>query len=622
MRKKQKIALIRIIAAILMMAVLHFLPVTGWVKFALFMIPYLTVGYDILIKAVKGIKNLQPFDENFLMAAATVGAIALGDYVEGAAVMIFYQIGELFQSIAVGRSRKNISELMDLRPDYANLLLENGETRQVDPEEVEVGSVIVILPGEKVPIDGIITEGDSSVDTVALTGESVPVTVHTGDSLASGSVNLTGLLRVRTTCPFGESTAAKILDLVENASSNKSHSESFISRFARYYTPVVCIGAVVLAVLPPLARLIMGSSPEWGDWIYRALTFLVISCPCALVISIPLTFFAGLGGAGKQGILVKGSNYMEQLSKTDTVAFDKTGTVTYGVFKVIGIHHNYMDEKLLLEIAAHAEAYSTHPISKSIAEAYGRPVDKTRVSEVHEFAGKGISAMVDDDEVLIGSEKLLEDHGIKAIPCTHAGTIVHVAVDGLYAGHILISDIVKEGAKDAVSSLKRAGVIRTILLTGDRDVVAEAVTKELTIDEYRASLLPQDKVTVIEELLASQRKGRVLAFVGDGINDAPVISRADVGFAMGGLGSNAAIEAADVVLMDDDPRKIAKALRISKKVMRIVWQNIIFAIGIKLVCLLLGALGIANMWLAIFADVGVMVLAVLNAIRALYVRNV
>ena len=622
MRKKQKIVLIRIIAAIVMMAVLHFLPVTGWKKLALFMIPYLTAGYDILFEALMGIKNLQPFDENFLMAAATVGAIALGEYVEGAAVMILYQIGELFQSIAVGRSRKSIADLMDLRPDYANLLLEDGQTSQVDPDQVPVGSVIVVLPGEKVPIDGVIIEGDSSLDTVALTGESVPVTVRVDDTIASGSVNLSGVLKVRTTCAFGESTAAKILDLVENASSKKSHSENFISKFARYYTPVVCISALVLAVLPPLARLASGISPNWGDWIYRALTFLVISCPCAFVISIPLTFFAGLGGASKNGILVKGSNYMERLSKANVVAFDKTGTVTYGVFKVIGVHHSYMNEKLLLEIAAHAEAYSTHPISKSIADAYGQPVDKTRVSEVHEIAGKGVTAMVDDSEVLIGSEKLLEDHGVRSIPCTHVGTIVHVAVDGLYAGHILISDIVKEGAKDAVSSLKEAGVSHTVLLTGDRDVVAKAVAEELGIDEYRASLLPQDKVTVIEDLLSKQKKGQVLAFVGDGINDAPVISRADIGFAMGGLGSNAAIEAADVVLMDDDPAKIAKALRISKKVMRIVWQNIIFAIGVKLVCLILGALGIANMWLAIFADVGVMVLAVLNAIRALHVKNI
>ena len=622
MRKKQKIILIRIIAAVIMMAVLLFLPVDGWVKLALFMIPYLTAGYDILIKAVKGIKNLQPFDENFLMAAATVGAIALGEYVEGAAVMIFYQIGELFQSIAVGKRKKNISELMDLRPDYANLLLENGETEQVDPDEVEVGSVIVALPGEKIPIDGVILEGDSSLDAVALTGESVPVTVRPGDEIASGNVNLTGVLKIRTTCAFGESTAAKILDLVENASSKKSRSENFISKFARYYTPIVCISALVLGVFPPLIRLMSGLSPEWGDWVYRALTFLVISCPCALVISIPLTFFAGLGGAGKQGILIKGSNYMERLSQVDTVAFDKTGTVTYGVFEVTGIHHSTMEDRKLLEIAAHAESFSTHPISKSIITAFGSPVDKARVTDVHELGGKGISACVDVIPVLVGSDKLMKDHGIASIPCSHVGTVVHVAVDGTYAGHILISDIVKEGAKEAISSLKNAGVTRTVMLTGDRAVVAEAVANDLGIDEFRAELLPQDKVSAIEDLLKQQKKGRALAFVGDGINDAPVISRADVGIAMGALGSNAAIEAADVVLMDDDPGKISKAVRICRKALRIVYQNIFFAIGIKLICLVLGALGIANMWLAIFADVGVMVLAVLNAIRALYVEKV
>ena len=622
MRKKQKITLIRIIASVIMMIILMFLPVTGWVKLALFMIPYLTAGYDILIKAAKGIKNLQPFDENFLMAAATIGAIVLGEYVEGAAVMIFYQTGELFQSIAVGKSRKNISALMDLRPDYANLLLENGETEQVDPDEVEIGSVIVVLPGEKVPIDGVIVEGDSSLDSVALTGESVPFSVHEGDEISSGSVNLTGLLKVRTSCEFGESTAAKILDLVENASSKKSRSENFISKFARYYTPTVCISAVVLAVLPPLVRMISGLSPEWGDWVYRALTFLVISCPCALVISIPLTFFAGLGGASKQGILIKGSNYMERLSQVTTVAFDKTGTVTYGVFKVTGIHHSIMEDQKLLEIAALAESYSTHPISKSIAAAWGKPLDKSRVSEVHEFGGKGISALVDGVPVLIGNEKLMEDHQIQPIPCSHVGTVVHVAVDSVYAGHILISDVVKENAKSAIAALRQSGITRTVMLTGDRAVVAESVAKDLGIDEFRASLLPQDKVAAIEELLQSQKKGQALAFVGDGINDAPVISRADVGIAMGALGSNAAIEAADVVLMDDDPGKIAKALRICRKALGIVRQNIVFAIGVKLICLVLGALGIANMWLAIFADVGVMVLAVLNAIRALSVKNV
>ena len=622
MRKKQKITLIRIIASVIMMIILMFLPVTGWVKLALFMIPYLTAGYDILIKAAKGIKNLQPFDENFLMAAATIGAIVLGEYVEGAAVMIFYQTGELFQSIAVGKSRKNISALMDLRPDYANLLLENGETEQVDPDEVEIGSVIVVLPGEKVPIDGVIVEGDSSLDSVALTGESVPFSVHEGDEISSGSVNLTGVLKVRTSCEFGESTAAKILDLVENASSKKSRSENFISKFARYYTPTVCISAVVLAVLPPLVRMISGLSPEWGDWVYRALTFLVISCPCALVISIPLTFFAGLGGASKQGILIKGSNYMERLSQVTTVAFDKTGTVTYGVFKVTGIHHSIMEDQKLLEIAALAESYSTHPISKSIAAAWSKPLDKSRVSEVHEFGGKGISALVDGVPVLIGNEKLMEDHQIRPIPCSHVGTVVHVAVDSVYAGHILISDVVKENAKSAIAALRQSGITRTVMLTGDRAVVAESVAKDLGIDEFRASLLPQDKVAAIEELLQSQKKGQALAFVGDGINDAPVISRADVGIAMGALGSNAAIEAADVVLMDDDPGKIAKALRICRKALGIVRQNIVFAIGVKLICLVLGALGIANMWLAIFADVGVMVLAVLNAIRALSVKNV
>ena len=622
MRKKQKIILARIIASAVLLVILLFLPLEGWVKPVLFLIPYLTAGYDVLFKAAKGVKNLQPFDENFLMAVATVGAFALGEYVEGAAVMIFYQTGELFQSIAVGRSRKNISELMDMRPDYANLLQADGETEQVDPDDVAVGSVIVVLPGEKVPIDGVVTEGDSHIDSVALTGESVPVTVHAGDAVMSGCVNLTGVLKLKTTCEFGESTASKILDLVENASSRKSRSENFISKFARYYTPVVCLGAVLLAVLPPLIRLAAGTTPDWGDWVYRALTFLVISCPCALVISIPLTFFAGLGGASKNGILIKGSNYMEKTSQVDVVAFDKTGTVTYGVFEVAGIHHAVMEDEKLLELAALAESYSTHPISRSIEKAYGRPVDKSRVNDVHEFGGKGVSALVDGKEVLIGNEKLMAEHGVAAIPCHSVGTVVHVAVDGAYAGHILISDVVKETAKDAVRALKDAGVSRTVMLTGDRQVVAEAVAKELGIDTVHAELMPADKVARIEDLLTAQKKGGALAFAGDGINDAPVISRADVGIAMGALGANAAIEAADVVIMDDDPRKIAKAVRICKKAMRIVYENIVFAIGVKFACLVLGALGIADMWLAIFADVGVMVLAVLNAIRALYMDKV
>ena len=621
MNKKQKKMLRRIILAAVLLVLLSLLPVEGWLRFGLFMIPYLLIGYDILWDAVKGVKNLQPFDENFLMAVATVGAIALGDYKEGVAVMLFYQIGELFQSYAVGRSRRSISQLMDIRPDYANIEGENGQLEKVDPDEVPLGSIIVVQPGEKIPIDGVIEEGESTLDTAALTGESVPRDISAGDEVISGCINLTGVLRIRTTKEFGESTVSKILELVENASSRKSRSENFISRFARIYTPAVCFSALALAVLPPLVRLFMGIPADWGDWVYRALTFLVISCPCALVISIPLSFFAGIGGASSAGVLIKGSNFMETLSQVKTVAFDKTGTMTQGVFEVSGIHHSSMEEEKLLEYAALAESYSSHPISQSLRRAWGGEPDKNRVSDVTELSGKGLTAKVDGRTVAVGNAKLMELLGVEYKECHSVGTVVHVAIDGAYAGHILIADMLKPTAKSAVSAMKAAGVKKTVMLTGDAHSVAAQTAGQLGADEFYAELLPGDKVDRVEKLLAENQGKEKLAFVGDGINDAPVLSRADVGIAMGALGSDAAIEAADVVLMDDDPMKIAKAINISRKCIRIVYENIVFAIGVKLACLVLGALGITNMWAAIFADVGVMVIAVLNAIRALRVKN-
>ena len=621
MNKKQKKMLRRILLAALLLVLLSLLPVEGWLRFGLFMIPYLLIGYDILWDAVKGVKNLQPFDENFLMAVATVGAIALGDYKEGVAVMLFYQIGELFQSYAVGRSRRSISQLMDIRPDYANIEGENGQLEKVDPDEVPVGSIIVVQPGEKVPIDGVIEEGESTLDTAALTGESVPRDAAAGDEVISGCINLTGVLRIRTTKEFGQSTVSKILELVENASSRKSRSENFISRFARIYTPAVCLSALALAVLPPLFLLLTGSPARWGDWLYRALTFLVISCPCALVISIPLSFFAGIGGASSAGVLIKGSNFMETLAQVKTVAFDKTGTMTQGVFEVSGIHHSSMEESALLEYAALAESYSGHPISQSLRRAWGGEPDKNRVSDVTELSGKGLTAKVDGKTVAVGNARLMELLGVEYKECHSVGTVVHVAIDGVYAGHILIADMLKPTAKAAVAAMKAAGVKKTVMLTGDAHSVAAQTAGELGADAFYAELLPGDKVDRVEKLLEENRGKEKLAFVGDGINDAPVLSRADVGIAMGALGSDAAIEAADVVLMDDDPMKIAKAIKISQKCIRIVYENIVFAIGVKLACLVLGALGITNMWAAIFADVGVMVIAVLNAIRALSVKN-
>ncbi len=621
MTKKQKKVLIRIIIAAVLVIVLQFVPVEGYVRFGLYMIPYLVIGYDILKKAGKGILNRQIFDENFLMAVATIGAIALGDYKEGTAVMLFYQIGELFQSYAVGKSRRNISELMDIRPDYANVE-KDGELEQVDPDEIEIGTVIVVQPGEKVPIDGVVVEGTSSLNTSALTGESVPREVSVNDEIISGCINMTGLLKIRTTKEFGESTVSKILELVENASSRKSRSENFISKFAKVYTPAVCYGALALAILPPIVRVaFMGLAPEWGDWVYRALTFLVISCPCALVISIPLSFFAGIGGASREGVLVKGSSFLETLSQTKIVVFDKTGTMTKGVFEVNGIHHSPYKDEELLEYAALAESYSTHPISKSLQRAYGKPIDKNRVSDVEEIGGHGLTAKVDGKVVAAGNAKLMQKLGIEYHECSHVGTIVHVAIDGQYAGHILISDVIKEHAAEAIAALKKSGIEKTVMLTGDAKNVAEHVAAQLGIDEVCSELLPGDKVEKVEELLTKKPEKDKLAFVGDGINDAPVLSRADIGIAMGALGSDAAIEAADIVLMDDDPLKISKAIRISRKCLRIVYENIYFAIGIKVICLVLGALGIANMWFAIFADVGVMILAVLNAIRTLFVKK-
>ena len=621
MNKKQKKMLIRIIVAAVLVAALSMFPLEGYLRAALFMIPYLVIGYDILQKAWKGIRNRQVFDENFLMAVATVGALCLGDFKEGTAVMLFYQIGELFQSYAVGKSRRNISELMDIRPDYANVE-RDGNLEQVDPDEVEVGSVIVVQPGEKVPIDGTVIEGNSTLNTSALTGESLPREVKEGDEIISGCINMSGLLKIRTTKEFGESTVSKILDLVENSSSRKSRSENFISKFARYYTPIVCYSALALALLPPIIRMLfMGMTPQWGAWIYRALTFLVISCPCALVISIPLSFFAGIGGASKAGVLVKGSNYLETLAQTKYVVFDKTGTLTKGVFEVCGVHHNTLEDHKILEYSAMAECASSHPISKSLQKAYGKEIDRSRVTDIREISGNGVTAIVDGVSVAVGNGKLMDSLGIKYVECSQVGTIVHVALDGQYAGHILIADVLKPTSAEAVRQLKKSGIRETVMLTGDMERVARQAASEIGVDKVYSELLPADKVAKVEEMIDRKGAKEKLAFVGDGINDAPVLSRADIGIAMGALGSDAAIEAADVVLMDDDPLKVAKAVRIARKCMRIVYENIYFAIGIKILCLILGAVGIANMWLAIFADVGVMVIAVLNAIRALFVNK-
>ncbi|MBE5914478.1 MAG: cadmium-translocating P-type ATPase [Pseudobutyrivibrio ruminis] len=623
MNKKQKKVLIRIIAAALMMAILLLLPLEegSWIRFVLFLIPYFTIGYDILKKAFKGIKNKQVFDENFLMAVATIGAMALGEYTEGVAVMLFYQVGELFQSYAVGKSRRNISQLMDIRPDFANIMVD-GQLTQVDPDEVEIGSEIIVQPGEKIPIDGVVIDGTATLDTAALTGESVPRSAKPGDEVISGCINMSGVLTIRTTKEFGESTASKILDLVENASSKKSKPENFISRFARVYTPAVCYSAVALAVLPPVISLIIGVNPNWGQWIYRALTFLVISCPCALVISIPLTFFAGIGGASKEGVLVKGSNYLDMLSKAKIAVMDKTGTLTEGVFKVTKIVPNDISEDELLMYAAMAEVYSNHPISRSLKEAYNKPIDTNDVTDVQEISGHGIKAVVLGKTVNAGNEKLMASVGTAFNQANEPGTVIYIAIDGQYKGYILISDEIKATSKAAIENMKRVGIRQTVMLTGDSKSVADIVAKDLGLDSVCSELLPGDKVQKVEELLASKSENDQLIFVGDGINDAPVLSRADIGIAMGALGSDAAIEAADVVLMDDDPMKISKAIGIAKKCMRIVYENIYFAIGVKVLCLILGALGIANMWYAIFADVGVMVIAVLNAIRALRVKNI
>ncbi|OUQ02449.1 heavy metal translocating P-type ATPase [Thomasclavelia spiroformis] len=622
MNKKQKKMLIRIIIAFILFIALRILSLNDFYETILFLITYFIIGYDILKKAIKGILNRQVFDENFLMAIATVGAIALGEYSEGTAVMLFYQIGEWFQSYAVGKSRRNISELMDIRPDYANIEDDSGNIVQVDPDEVEIGSTIIVKPGEKIPIDGKIIEGTSSLNTSALTGESLPQEVTTNDEVISGCINITGLLKIKTTKEFGESTVSKILDMVENASSKKSKSENFISKFARYYTPAVCYSALALALVPPIINLLMGNEASWSVWVYRALTFLVISCPCALVISIPLSFFAGIGGASNSGVLVKGSNYLEALATTKYVVFDKTGTMTQGVFEVSGIHHSTIENDQLLEYATLAESYSTHPISKSLQKAYGKPVDKTRIKDVKEISGHGVIAKIDNITVMAGNDKLMKKFNISYVDCHSIGTIVHIAIDNKYAGHILISDLIKPTAKQAIQELKNIGIKKTIMLTGDISKVANKVATDLNIDQVYSELLPEDKVTKVEELLNQKSNKEKLAFVGDGINDAPVLSRADIGIAMGALGSDAAIEAADIVLMDDDPLKIAKAIKISKKCLKIVYENIYFAIGIKVICLILGAIGIANMWLAIFADVGVMVIAVLNAIRALNVKNI
>jgi Cd2+/Zn2+-exporting ATPase len=619
--------LIRIIIAAVMLIILNIIPVAGIVSLVLYLAVYLIIGYDILKKALKGIKNRKVFDENFLMAVATVGAFALaiyeksGEYNEAIAVMLFYQIGELFQSYAVGKSRRNISAIMDIRPDYANVE-KDGKLEKVDPDEVAIGSIIIVQPGEKIPIDGIIEEGSSSLNTSALTGESLPREAAAGDEVISGCINMTGVLKIRTTKEFGESTVSKILELVENASSRKSKSEDFISKFAKVYTPAVCYGALALAILPPLVRMLfMHMAPEWGEWIYRALTFLVISCPCALVISIPLSFFAGIGGASHEGVLIKGSNYLETLSKTKIVVFDKTGTLTQGVFEVSGIHHNKLEDEQLIEYAALAESASSHPISKSLQRAYGKEIDRNRVSDIQEISGNGVIAKVDGKEVAAGNGKLMKRIGVEYTDCHSVGTIIHIAIDGSYAGHIVISDIEKPQSKAAIAALKKAGISKTVMLTGDAKKVADKVAESLGIDMVYSELLPGDKVSKVEELLKSKKPNEMLAFVGDGINDAPVLSRADIGIAMGAMGSDAAIEAADVVLMDDDPLKISKAIKISGKCLRIVYENIVFALVVKFACLALGALGIANMWFAIFADVGVMIIAVLNAIRALYVKK-
>ncbi|MBU5480458.1 heavy metal translocating P-type ATPase [Blautia sp. MSJ-19] len=627
MNKKQKKMLTRIIIAAVLLIVLHFIPITGIPRFACYLAVYLVIGYDIVKKAFKGIKNGQVFDENFLMAVATIGAFALavyersGDYNESISVMLFYQIGELFQSYAVGKSRRNITELMDIRPDYANI--ENdGKLEKVDPDEVEIGSIIVVQPGEKVPLDGVIVEGNTTLNTSALTGESLPRNAKAGDEIISGCINMTGVLKIRTTKEFDESTVSKILELIEESSSRKSRSENFISKFARYYTPAVCYGALALAILPPLVNLVLLHNPaQWGQWIYRALTFLVISCPCALVISIPLSFFAGIGGASNAGVLVKGSNYLETLAETKYVVFDKTGTLTKGVFEVAGVHHNTMEQEKILEYAALAESFSTHPISRSLKSAYGKEIDQNRVTDVEEISGNGVTAKVDGISVAVGNTKLMKRIGVEAVECHQVGTVIHVAIDGVYAGHILISDVPKPTSRDAITSLRKNGIKETVMLTGDIDRVAQQVAGELGVDRVYSELLPADKVSKVEELLAKKAEKEKLAFVGDGINDAPVLSRADIGIAMGAMGSDAAIEAADVVLMDDDPMKIVKAIRIARKCMRIVYENIYFAIGIKVLCLILGAVGIANMWVAIFADVGVMILAVLNAIRTLFVKK-
>ena len=625
MTKKQKKMLIRILVSAALLIALHFLPVSGIVRFLLYLVPYGIIGYDILRKAWKGILNRQVFDENFLMAVATLGALAIGllktgDYEEAVAVMLFYQVGELFQSYAVGKSRRNISELMDIRPDYANIE-SDGQLARVDPDEVAVGTVIVVNPGEKVPLDGVVESGESSLNASALTGESVPRDVKPGDAIVSGCINMSGVLRIRTTKVFGESTVSRVLDLVENASSRKSRSENFISRFARWYTPAVVFGALALAVLPPLVRLVLSQPPEWGEWVYRALTFLVISCPCALVISIPLSFFAGIGGAGKAGILIKGSNWLEALAKTGTVVFDKTGTLTMGVFDVVDIHHSELDRETMIEYAALAESASSHPIAMSIRKAWGKPLDMNRVGKVEEISGNGVVVEIDGQQVAAGNSRLMRSLGIEPIECHSTGTIVHMAIGGSYAGHIVISDVIKPDAAKAIAALKQSGVRQTVMLTGDGKAVAAEVAGELGIDEVWSELLPEDKVEKVEEMLAGKPAGEILAFVGDGINDAPVLTRADLGIAMGAQGSDAAIEAADVVLMDDDPMKISKAIRIARKCMRIVYENIVLAIGVKAACLVLGALGLANMWLAVFADVGVMILAVLNAIRALFVSK-